>query len=245
MSGISTSYISNAALGLTFNQFWAKADDNGNGSLSEQEFVDIANFSIARAGRMFVSDDKIRSYYRSIANGSEIRKDTLLQYIQNYFGVNLNSSPNDTIETIIDRYNVRQKFNYNAGESVGQKIFDEVSGIGDGKVCDILKNMVDENNVMQTVEDFNHISSSKGRENIMQYIDNEWGPTAKEMDVIPKSLLKLAKNLNLSNTPQYKNLKDVMKEDNSWTGDYGSTKASHLDRAINNLIRRIHIELHN
>ena len=141
------------------------------------------------------------------------------------------------------------------GYEHGQAMFKELEGAGSGDITKMLRstekgfeNYVTPDNVVGIIDGFYSKSTNEG---IMQYIANEWGPSAgvkpgKALcNRIPKALMRKAAYLDLQNTEAYKKLADFFgcSNDGKFTfskndeaGErYNEKSAKQLDLLIDNL----------
>ena len=124
------------------------------------------------------------------------------------------------------------------GYNKGLAIYEDVHGAGHGSVRDKLKEegYFTKDNIIGIITTFNNITQY---ENIIGYIDNEWGPTQAEMNVIPNTLLALAAEKGLSTDETYKELNDLIKTQTKTRSDYGDKTAKQIDDLMIELIKKI------
>ena len=124
------------------------------------------------------------------------------------------------------------------GYEKGIYIYKQVYGPGHREIRDILKkeNYFTKDNIIGIITTFKNITEY---ENIIGYIDNEWGPTQAEMNVIPNTLLALAAEKGLSTDETYKELNDLIKTQTNTRSDYGNKTAKQIDDLMIELIKKI------
>lgn len=126
------------------------------------------------------------------------------------------------------------------GYNKGLEIYKDVYGAGHGSVRDKLNEdgYFTKDNIIGIITTFNNRTRA---EKIIEYLNREWGPSAKEMNVIPNTLLALAADKGLSDDPTYKELAELVSGYNDsdfW--DYGKDEiAAKIDTLMNDLIYKI------
>lgn len=146
----------------------------------------------------------------------------------------------------------------------GAQMHKQVDGRGSGDVREMLKgskgegydytNFITKYNVIGIIESFN----ARAKEPIIQFLHNEWGPTAKEMNNIPRALLEAAKDKGLEGSEEYKALDDYISvrttknkynieitirgkgADVEWTDYNLESTAKKIDELMQNLINKIY-----
>ena len=124
------------------------------------------------------------------------------------------------------------------GYEKGLDMYDDVKGLGSGEIRDKLKQegYFTKENIISIITTFNNRTE---HENIIGYIDNEWGPSQSEMNVIPNTLLALAADKGLEEDETYKELSSLIKSKTNTYSDYGDVTAKRIDDLMNELIRKI------
>ena len=90
------------------------------------------------------------------------------------------------------------------GLSTGRQMYKELDGIGSGKIADLLKNNVNKDNVVGIIKAF---ASKSPNEHLMQYIANESHDYSQGIcSRVPKSLMRKAAELHLTDSDEYKAL---------------------------------------
>ena len=127
------------------------------------------------------------------------------------------------------------------GYQKGLDIYKDVNGLGHGSVRDKLREegYFTKDNIIGIITTF---CNRTDHEEIIEYLNREYGPSASEMNVIPQTLLELAAEKGLSEDPIYNELSDLIngyKDSTYW--DYGNDEvAEKIDYLMIELISRIY-----
>lgn len=184
---------------------------------------------------------------------SESRKNFLEQAVNNNWII---EDSRDIYHVDATRYRTdRQKDGLIALEEIpfeswlkGSQIYDQVKALGSGNIRKMLNGekgedydyteFITKDNVIGIIESFN----MRAQKPIIEYLNNKWSPTAKEMNNIPRALLETAKDKGLENSAEYKALEEKIKPFDTYESkDYGrKSTAQEIDKLMENLINKIY-----
>jgi len=140
------------------------------------------------------------------------------------------------------------------GIKKGVELFAAVHGVetgnravNEGKLLDT-PNYVTPDNVIDIIEEFaRQVSNISASENILEWMDNEFGGASRDqMNKIPEALLKAAEKHGIdivSKDSVGAKLRALMNKDAGWGGDYASGVAKQIDDLMIKLIAEIRAKM--
>lgn len=127
--------------------------------------------------------------------------------------------------------------NYYVGARIGYDLYKQVKGAGSGDGADILNGgEITKDNIIGVIEGFNAKGSLYDDQCITEFLRNELFLTKDTVLKPANYLLKKAESVNLTNSPEYTNLKKAMEDYRSYPFDH---YAQEVDKCIDALINKI------
>ena len=131
-----------------------------------------------------------------------------------------------------------------AGIADGEDMYQQVAGLGSGKIGEMLaskdgdyKDYITKDNVASLIVGFNDKSPKEG---MMQYIANESKTFSQQLcNKVAKALLEKAKDVGLTGTNEYKKLHTFIDKHKSATNGYTEDEGKQLDALLNALANKV------